>query len=288
MGHDFSHIEHVVSINLRILDLFGRGYSSAPNPHTYRHDSAFYTSQVFFCIHSSPVIWSTFTLVGYSLGGGLAADFASYFSSTVSNLVLIAPSGLIRSGHVSWKNRLLYSTTGLVPEWLVEKVVARRLWTGPETARSVEPEPDIIIDEQDDRRMEAVYTSSHHNILKSNPNSTVGRVVDWQIQHHKGFVPAFISAIRYAPIHEQQHRWQILGERMRKRPAGEDNASLFDKVHIVLGKSDPIMPAEELVEDAKEALGESFVIFHIMDAGHEVPIEKADDIAQLVGQILAE
>lgn len=202
-------------------DLFGRGYSSGPSPKLHNYDAALYTTQILLCLASSPISWRPITLVGYSLGGALAADFTSQFPHLISNLFLIAPGGIIRSSHITWKSKLLYSTGGLLPEWMKEKLVASRLYTGPGSTRVPEPETELeagsgvtrVRGSEDD-----VYNSSHHRLLSSNPHSTVGNVVDWQLKYHVGFVPAFISSIRYAPIHEQQHRWQRIGEYMNGGP----------------------------------------------------------------------
>ncbi|KAF9699283.1 hypothetical protein EKO04_003041 [Ascochyta lentis] len=266
-----------------LFDLFSRGYSSGPSPHTHRYDSSLYTSQIHICLLSSPIQWSTFTLIGYSLGGALAADFTSYFPHLIKSLILIAPGGLIRTSHTTWKSRLLYSTSGLLPESWIESLVAKRLYTGPEEARSIEPEPDTVenAEMKKSSRGDAVYASSHHALLPGNPHSTVGAVVDWQIAHHEGFVPAFISSIRYAPVHGEHERWRILGRNM-KEGVGE-----LKKVHVVLGETDPIIVKDELMEDAVGCLGEGNVEFKIVEgAGHEVAIERADDILGVVGRAL--
>ena len=232
---------------------------------------------------SSPLHWSSFTLIGYSLGGALAADFTSYFPQLIKGLVLVAPGGLIRRSHTTWKSRLLYSTSGLLPESWIESLVAKRLYTGPEAARSIEPEPDTVenAEVKKEKRGDAVYASSHHALLPVNPYSTVGAVVDWQIEHHEGFVPAFISSIRYAPVHEEHERWRILG-----RNASEGKGTLR-KVHVVLGETDPIIVKDEIIEDASECLRKQNVEFEVVSgAGHEVAIERADDIMNVVGKAL--
>ncbi|KAJ8107417.1 hypothetical protein OPT61_g8884 [Boeremia exigua] len=266
-----------------LFDLFCRGYSSGPSPHTHRYDSSLYTSQIHICLSSSPMHWSRFSIVGYSLGGALAADFASYFPQLIRGLVLVAPGGLIRRTHTTWKSRVLYNTSGLLPESWVESLVAKRLFTGPEVARSIEPEADGVENAETRKtsRGDAVYASSHHALLPANPYSTVGAVVDWQIEQHKGFVPAFISSIRYAPVHGEHDRWRILGENITRGVGG------LKKVHIVLGETDPIIVKDEIIEDASECLGDENVEFEVVEGiGHEVAIERASDIVRVVGKAL--
>lgn len=175
---------------------------------------------------------------------------------------------------------MLYSTSGIVPESWLERLVARRLYTGPEeVARSIEPEADGS--ETANTREDAVYASSRFMLLAGNPASTVGAVVDWQIERHEGFVPAFISSIRYAPVHGEHERWRLIGRNISGGVGG------LRKVHIVLGETDPIIVKDEVVEDATGCLGEENVDFEIIiGAGHEVAIERADDIMRVVGRAL--
>lgn len=161
--------------------------------------------------------------------------------------------------------------------------MAKRLYTGPEVARSIEPESDTVenAETKATNRGDAVYASSHHALLPENPFSTVGAVVDWQLENHDGFVPAFISSIRYAPVHGEHERWRILGKNV------SSGAGDLKKVHIVLGETDPIIVMEEIMEDATECLGVGNVEFEIVKgAGHEVAIERADDIMRTVGRTL--
>ncbi|KAF2643486.1 alpha/beta-hydrolase [Massarina eburnea CBS 473.64] len=272
-----------------LFDLFGRGYSSGPSPSTHQYDSALYTSQILLCLQSSPIPWTSFTLIGYSLGGAIAADFTSYFPNLVEGLVLVASGGLIRTEHISWKSRLLYSTGGLLPESLIERLVAKRLWTGPVEARSIEPEiatasTSSSSDHDEPKgglRSHAVYTSSNIVLLPENPYSTVSHVVDWQIIHHQGFIPAFISSIRYAPIHNQHQRWKKIADNIR------NGTGKLNQVWLVLGEIDPIIIADELVEDAQATFGEDIVHIKIVKgSGHEVAIDRASEIVDVVEQML--
>jgi hypothetical protein len=172
-----------------------------------------------------------------------------------------------------------------MPEWLVEHLVAKRLWSGPETARTVEPEPDnpassVSNDEEHPdgaSQSHAVYTSSRLTLLCGNPHSTASNVVDWQTINHKGFVPAFISSIRYAPIHDQHHRWRVIVHNIK------NHIGNLRKVALVLGKTDPIIVADELLVDARQIFGEEHLQVTIVEhAGHEVAISKAREIVSIV------
>ena len=123
------------------IDLWGRGFSDSPQD--LPQDMRLFSSAIFIALTSSPLCWtgsSSFTLVGYSLGGGIATSFTSYFPSLVSNLILIAPSGLMRKEHISKTSKLLYSV-GLLPEYWIEILVKRRLEGDPSAAVAVKSKP---------------------------------------------------------------------------------------------------------------------------------------------------
>jgi alpha-beta hydrolase superfamily lysophospholipase len=86
--------------------------------HALTHSTRLYTTSILLAITSSPIPWTgndtQFSLIGYSLGGGIVVNFTSYFPSLVSSLVLLAPGGLVRPDHFTLTNKFLYNT-GLIP-----------------------------------------------------------------------------------------------------------------------------------------------------------------------------
>jgi pimeloyl-ACP methyl ester carboxylesterase len=245
----------------------------------HNYDAYLFHTQILLCLQSSSIPWPTFTIVGYSLGGAIAADFTSYFPSMVRGLVLVAPGGLIRRKHISISSSMLYRSSWM-PEWMVGKFVASRLWTG---LKRVEPAPDALENAETTTTTASEgnkkYQSSNQMLLPGNPHSTVSSVVDWQVKNHKGFVPAFISTMRHAPIHNQQARWNVIRENIERR------AGPLREVWLVLGETDPIVVADEITEDARAALGDYVRVKTLEGAGHEVAIERADDIVRVVRSI---
>lgn len=182
----------------------------------------------------------------------------------------------------------MYAEGGWIPEWVKKRIVANRLWTGAKAETNVEPDPEAVENAEttttsrSESGSSSVYVSSSHSLLPGSPNSTVSAVVDWQIKNHPGFVPAFMSTIRHAPIHDQHHRWEVIRENLGRKKA------LMKEVWFVLGETDPIIIADELVEDARAVLGEDNVRIRIVEgAGHEVAIERADDVVRVVHHSLA-
>ena len=115
-----------------LIDLWGRGYSSTPT--ALPHDTRLYTTAISLALISSSLSWTgdniQFSLIGYSLGGGIAMSFTSHFPSLVSSLILLAPAGLIREYHFTTTSKMMYSS-GWVPESLLEWLVKRRLRGNP-------------------------------------------------------------------------------------------------------------------------------------------------------------
>lgn len=69
-----------------LFDLWGRGYSDSVD---LPHDSRLYSTEILLALTSSPLAWTPggFSLIGYSLGGGIAADFAASSPELVKSLV---------------------------------------------------------------------------------------------------------------------------------------------------------------------------------------------------------
>ncbi|KAK6003196.1 hypothetical protein QM012_001041 [Aureobasidium pullulans] len=268
------------------FDLFGRGFSSTPDPAAQPQDIQLFTTQILLVLSSSPLSWtgdgSRFGLIGYSLGGGIAASFTSYFPNLVESLVLVAPAGLMRSERIHWTSKLLYG--GFLPRRLVEYLVWRRLG-----GNSSAPVPSQV--SQDDSKITAIKAvdeeapshpaltrDSSARISARRPSVSISDVVAWQLTHHAGFVSAFVSSIQHAPISAQHSCWRSIADRQLLPP---DQRLLEGKVLLLLGKDDTVIIADEMSEDAKEVMG-SAVDIRMMDGGHELPVTDADVVAQTI------
>ena len=123
-----------------LFDLPGRGYSDTPVPTP--HSTRLYTTTILLALTSSPLAWTgndeRFSLIGYSLGGGIVANFTSYFPLLVSSLVLLAPAGLVRQSRITLLNKILYNT-GLINETMLEKIIIGRMRRGEPPIR---PKPE--------------------------------------------------------------------------------------------------------------------------------------------------
>ncbi|KAK4947749.1 hypothetical protein LTR10_013257 [Elasticomyces elasticus] len=263
-----------------LFDLFGRGYSD--NARDIKHDMRLFTSQILLVLASSPLSWTgkdsgKFALVGYSLGGGIATTFASYFPNLVDSLILFAPAGLVRPHHISRQTRILYSE-GIIPQPILHRLVKQRLRT-PIAAQPKKPNSSRKVDATEAVGAEVnIESNSQAPLSKDHPNASVEAAIYHQLDHHPGFVPAFMSSIRYGPIRDQHDRWRVVGERLSQQ--NKENGT-EKKVLIVLGSTDPIIIKQEVRDDATEALSGN-VEFTVLDAAHDVAVVKGPEIASAI------
>jgi pimeloyl-ACP methyl ester carboxylesterase len=265
-----------------LFDLFGRGYSDAPDPKLYRQDIGLFSSQVFSVLASSPLDWCSegFALVGYSLGGGIAASFASYYPLLVRSLVLLAPGGLIDPQRMSVSSHLLYG--GLLPDLMVNSIVRLRLRMGGEPrmrpppvrkttiniTSAVEGEtPDPTVPGQD----------GWLQIFDGRPKVSPDTAVAWQVDAHPGFLPSFISSLKHGPIYDIHDRYRTLGEQCevvrgtgdwQQAPAGLREG----KVLLILGLQDSVILPDETANAAVQAIGAANIEVLKLKGGHDLPI----------------
>ncbi|KAI0450706.1 alpha/beta-hydrolase [Xylaria acuta] len=265
-----------------MFDLFGRGYSDAPHDATY--DERLYTTQILLVLASSTTPWMEkpgFHLVGYSLGGALSVVFARYFPHHVQSLSLIAPGGLIRRYHIGWWSWLYYNS-GLLPEFLVKPLVGRRI--RPTAKAMGEP-----VNRDGDVNGGVEFDGAA--VSKTQPHVAVAEVVAWQVDYHQGFVPAFLSTIRNAPIYAPQEHWCVLSKilkalRSRRRIHANDAEPVAGleagKILIILGKDDGLVILNETVEDAYAVFGRDGVEFVTIEGGHEIAITSSTSVAESI------
>lgn len=263
-------------------------------------DTRLFATQIFLALSSSPLSWTgsgsdRFSLVGYSLGGGVAASFTSYFPNLVSSLILLAPAGLIRESQISFKSRLLYSPS-IIPDSLIRFLVDRRLRAGPLSTTPPSPRSDdqkldveTVVNAEVPRK-EAV--PGLVTLSTTHPNVTIWGSVGFQLQHHPGFVRAFISSIRHAPVFGQYETWSKIGQRLSEQrelsPSKQQTEGLHSgKVLIIYGKHDTTILADHLVEDASLHL-KGNVEFRSLDAGHEFPVNNSDEVATFISDFWAQ
>jgi len=309
--------EKLAAKGCRVLmyDLFGRGYSDGLGDAEY--DERVYISQILYVLASSPLSWlpgtsksrsdgegagagagadEGFSIMGYSMGGGIAMAFASYFPALVTDIVLLAPGGLLRPTASTWQTRLIFS--GWLPDALTSWLVGRRLKFAPNVKTT---------DDDNPASGEAgVGKSGGAPMAFGKPVDAAG-IVSWQLENHRGFLPAFISSMRFAPLKGGHAQWEAVGRMLdqaraqqegsvvnvestaghedEKEGQGSDTTGLklkCGKILMVVGKEDTVIRSYEHVPDAMVCLGELNLEVLELEAGHEVPVTKSQEIVEWV------
>lgn len=92
-----------------------------------------------------------------------------------------------------------------------------------------------------------------------------------------------MSSIRYGPVTGQHADWQRIAERLAAQNASseeryEKEGLQNGKVLIIAGHKDVLIVEDELVQDATDILGENNVRFEFVDAGHDLPVSKSNEV----------
>lgn len=255
-----------------LKDLFGRGFSDGVGD--LPHDARLYVSQILHVLASSPLSWTgssttTIRVVGYSLGGGIAVHLANCLPpDLVSSLILLAPAGLIRPQSFGTVSRFVFSS-GFVPERILASLTKKRLQqpiarqqpskkqkerkpssSGSAAAGVLKvPEVEAAAAEAADPPSGQEVTPLEHKVLL---------YVRWMVEHHVGFVPAFMSCIRHAPLTEQHESWA----RLASRPRGS--------TMVLLAEEDEIIDVDDYTREALPLIGgEDHVHWKVLPGGHD-------------------
>jgi pimeloyl-ACP methyl ester carboxylesterase len=272
-----------------LFDLFGRGYSDGVGD--LPHDARLYVSQALMAMASSPVSWTghgTLRVIGYSMGAGISIHLAAAFPELVSSLVLIAPAGLIRPANFGFSRHLFRS--GIVPERLLATLTRRRLQRPIASKKAIQEAQEAIAQDQNDEP--AKLESPSEDILDvgiaeaADPNTTESTTaaddgdnvlvdlksrvlgfVQWMVVHHEGFLSAFMSSVRYAPLAEQEDSWRAIA----KRPKGTTS--------VILGSHDEIIHIAQFEEDAPPLIGgKDHVRWTVLPGAHDIPMTHSKEI----------
>ncbi|KAF7892986.1 uncharacterized protein EAF02_000524 [Botrytis sinoallii] len=309
-----------------LFDLFGRGYSDGVSD--LPHDERLYTTQILLVLTSSSLSWvgDGFHILGFSMGGGIVVAFAVAFPKMVKDVILLAPAGLIREEHFGWKGKMMrkwWFPDGLWG-WILRRRVSGSYDTVPSPSSSPSTSLQISDPQADDKQYEsqaqvdselttAVPASSAATnadtrlsfddtpISSLLPHITVGQVMRWQKQQHRGYTNAFASSIMYASISGRKETYKELwGSWVSSVGAEKSEHNKRKKILIMVGEHDDVIVAEELKEDLKTAVMERFgarddgsdifdekiVWKSIESAGHEFPITRGEEVASFIGEFI--
>lgn len=242
-----------------LFDLFGRGFSDGVGD--VPHDARLYVSQILLALASSPLAWTgeqaKLRVIGYSLGGGIAVPFANTFPQMVDKLVLLAPAGLIRAESFGKVSNFVFKS-GLVPEGLLAHLTKKRLQQP--IARSRAQPIEVAAAEAADPPSSSETTPLEKRVML---------YVRWMVVNHVGFVPAFMSCIRHAPLTEQHEVWG----KLRERKAGS--------TAVLLARQDEIIDVGAYEKDGLELIGgREKCLWRVLDGGHDFVMTHSESILE--------
>ncbi|RYP90571.1 hypothetical protein DL770_003333 [Monosporascus sp. CRB-9-2] len=268
-----------------LFDLFGRGYTDAPGDLEY--DTRLWVTQILLVLASSKLPWTGengLHVVGYSLGGGIAANFAATFPHMVETLILLAPAGVIRPENIGRASRLIF-TSGIIPERLLGRLTKWRLKQPIDKAVSKKRKPSAVQalgKSLEGEGKESFIDAAEQEAVDPNEEGpaaleptpferTVESVVHWTLDHHEGFVPAFMSTIRFAPLMDQHSYWRQLA---RRKPG---------TTAVLLGRHDQLIQKDDYVEDALPLLGgEDNVFWRVVPGAHNFPFTNGPEALECI------
>jgi pimeloyl-ACP methyl ester carboxylesterase len=211
-----------------------------------------FTSEILIALSASPISWigpssGGIHIVGWSMGGAVAASFAAYFPSLIASVVLLAPVGLVRMKHFDFVLRFPPYALYLPDVWL-EAIVKKGFLKKPKYD------------------MPSLGVNGHPEVNETS-------LTAWMARSHRGFVKAFISSMLNGGAYNQQEDWR----RLRKNLDKNKFAGIHDRILVILGTTDPIVRKDEFKEDARKLMGDvingvdglQFVEF---DNGHDFPV----------------
>lgn len=186
----------------------------------------------------------------------MAVAFAAIFPRMVTDLVLLAPTGILRAAKIGVLGRL--ANAGWVPDG-VAAFMARRGTHG-------KPSAEVL--EAGRRGAEA----KDRGVLLD-----VEAVVAWQTENHKGCTSALLSSFRNGPIFDRQEEWGRVGARWRRDGK---------KCLVVVGETDEVVdPAlmPEMVELLGGGEGAGRVEGRAFEGiGHDFVVRRGREVAAMM------
>ena len=213
------------------------------------------------------------------MGGALAVSFASYFPQLVSSLVLIAPGGLKDSLAPEYRTMPLRYPK-LFPKRYVRSSVSKLLNGARDRTKR-----ETIMSKSKRKKPDVDWSAE----VQGQDQLDVTGIVDWEIDNHRGFVFTITNALKHAPIINQYETWCNLGCHIKEKivmgvenTKGVPNRLRGQKVLLLLGNKDPLVPAIEVRRKASLALGSVNVEIIEFDGGHAFPITQGKRVAETI------
>ncbi|KAL8802702.1 MAG: hypothetical protein Q9200_006496 [Gallowayella weberi] len=255
--------------------LWGRGYSDTPLD--IPHDSRLFAMQILLAVASSSLSWTGtssggFSIVAFSLGGGISVSFAAHYPYLVNSIVLLAPAGLLRCMPDDYES-VFFRYSKLVPSKYLRRLVGKLLGVTNNSHTF-----------QHDEKGSVGLDVPNESVTEKKDNLDIPAIVQWQFDFHEGFCHSFVDTIAYGPIMHQQSDWKrfsdvIYGKPSSNSPGCPPSRLQNKKVMIVFGASDAVVDRKQVSEDLISIFGDSqYLVIKTVGGGHGFPVPSCEDV----------
>ena len=197
------------------------------------YDKRLYTTQILNALASSDTAyWFShgFTILGHSFGGNIAMSFAAHYPHLVRDIVLVAPTGIVRSND---RKDILRSYQDLYLHSYLPRSqhnTACNVWKAVSSS---------IAD------TESTASDSEHD------NPDAHEVIRWQFSFHSGFVHAFAATAACISMTDEHEDWRKVCDMITGRSQSvRGQMNYRDRpIHVILGLDDQLVHPGELYGD---------------------------------------
>jgi len=240
--------------------------------------------QILFAAASSTLSWtgassSGFSIVAFSLGGGITMSFIAHFPYLINSIILLAPVGILRYLPAEYKHPY-FRYSRLVPFKYLKRLVGQLL--GVSLSSSGIDHTSYNDDDQTGPEIVQEAKTIEKGVLD------VPAIVQWQFDNHKGFVHSFIDKIKHGPLMHQHSDWKkacnfIKGDKLQTTPSSQSSKLFNSKILVIFGDDDSVVVEKEVSEDLLEMIGgPEHVDFKTVPGGHGFPVSSSDEVIELI------
>lgn len=208
------------------------------------------------------------------MGGGIAVHFATAFPHIVSSLVLLAPAGLINADDFGAVSLFIFKS-GFVPERILAYLTRIRLQQPIAASRKAkEVSPSAAAAD-----IAATEATGDSETQKPDGSSIplekhVLMYIRWMALHHTGFIPSFMSAIRYSPLTDQHESWRLLA---RRKPGS---------TMVLLAQDDEIIDVKNYeIEGLPLMGGKDNVVWKVLPGTHDFVMTHSESILKEIDEL---
>ena len=205
-------------------------------------------------------------------------SFSSYFPYLVDSIILLAPGGILRYLPKEYENpcfRYPYLVPYSYLRRLVGNLLGVSLWSVPlDSSR-------LGSGDQTDPKVSQATKSVEKGMIDASA------IVQWQFDHHRGFVHSFINTIEYGPLMHQHSDWERICNVIKgEADQTSSRSSLFNgKILVIFGDTDDIVVEKDVAADLLEMIGgPEHVTFRSVPGGHGFPLPSCDKVVKHISE----